>query len=117
MTYISRRLETIYNQQNIILESRLPFLATVSSSAPFLGLLGTVLGIIDAFQNIGQMGVTSLAVVAPGISVALITTAAGLLAAIPALIAYNAYRSRIREISVDMKNFALEVTNRFERLL
>ena len=114
---LSRQLETVYNKQNTVLESRLPVLATVSASAPFLGLLGTVLGIMDAFQNIGIMGVTSLAVVAPGLSVALITTAAGLLAAIPALIAYNLYRSRVRDLDVEMKNFALEITGRFERVL
>ncbi len=114
---LSRKLESVYNKQNLVLESRLPVLATVSASAPFLGLLGTVLGIMDAFQNIGMMGVTSLAVVAPGLSVALITTAAGLLAAIPALIAYNMYRSRIRILDVEMRNFALEITGRFEKVL
>ena len=64
-----------------------------------------------------MMEVTSLAVVAPGLSVALITTAAGLLAAIPALIAYNIYRSRIRNLDVEMRNFALEITGRFEKVL
>ena len=117
MTNVSRSLERAYNQQNQRLERRLPSLAVVSSSAPFIGLFGTVLGIIDAFAGIGTAGVTSLAVVAPGISVALVATAAGLMAAIPALIAYNIYRNRLRELNVQMKNFALDVTNRFERLL
>ena len=89
----------------------------MSSSAPFIGLFGTVLGIIDAFAGIGTAGVTSLAVVAPGISVALVATAAGLMAAIPALIAYNIYRNRLRELNMQMKNFALDATNRLERLL
>jgi len=117
MHALSRTLERVYNQHNAYLEHRLPFLATVSGSAPFIGLFGTVLGIIDAFRNIGLSGVTSLAVVAPGISEALVATAAGLLAAIPALIFYNVFRNRIREINTMGKNFALEVTNRFERIL
>ena len=117
MTNVSRSLERAYNQQNQRLERRLPSLAVVSSSAPFIGLFGTVLGIIDAFAGIGTAGVTSLAVVAPGISVALVATAAGLMAAIPALIAYNIYRNRLRELNVQMKNFALDVTNRLERIL
>lgn len=117
MTNVSRSLERAYNQQNQRLERRLPSLAVVSSSAPFIGLFGTVLGIIDAFAGIGTAGVTSLAVVAPGISLALVATAAGLMAAIPALIAYNIYRNRLRELNMQMKNFALDVTNRLERLL
>ena len=116
MTSLSRRLESVYNQQNALLESRLPFLAIVSSSSPYIGLFGTVLGIIDAFRSIGTMGVTSLAVVAPGISEALVATAAGLMAAIPALIAYNVFRNRIREQNTRMKIFALDVSNRLERL-
>lgn len=114
---LSRTLERVYNQQSEILEKRLPFLAVVSSSSPYIGLFGTVLGIIDAFRSIATMGVTSLAVVAPGISEALVATAAGLMAAIPALIAYNIFRNRMREVNTEMKNFALEVTNRLERVL
>ena len=117
MTNLSRSLERVYNQQNLRLERWLPALAIVSSSAPYIGLFGTVLGIIDAFAGIGTTGVTSLAVVAPGISEALVATAAGLMAAIPALIAYNVYRNRMRELNMQMKNFALDVTNRLERLL
>ena len=114
---LSRRLESVYNQQSELLEARLPHLAVVSGSAPYIGLFGTVLGIIDSFRSIATMGVTSLAVVAPGISEALVATAAGLMAAIPALIAYNMFRNRLREITTHMKNFALDVTNRLERLL
>ena len=117
LTSLSRRLESVYNQQNEALEKRLPLLAVVSSSSPYIGLFGTVLGIIDAFRSIATMGVTSLAVVAPGISEALVATAAGLMAAIPALIAYNMYRNRVREMNTEMRIFALEVTNRLERLL
>jgi len=114
---LGRTLERIYNQQTQVLERRLPVLATVSSSAPYVGLFGTVLGVIAAFRDIGVSGVTSLAVVAPGISEALVATAAGLATAIPALIAYNTFRNRVRDISTSMKNFALDITNRLERLL
>ena len=117
MDALGRTLERIFNQQTQILEHRLPLLATVSSSAPYVGLFGTVLGIIGAFHDIGATGVTSLAVVAPGISEALIATAAGLATAIPALIAYNAFRNRVRDANAAMKNFALDITNRMERLL
>lgn len=117
MDILSRQLERDYNLQTQYLEMRLPMLATISSSAPYIGLFGTVLGIIKAFQDIGVSGVTSLAVVAPGISEALVATAAGLMAAIPALIAYNFFRNRIRDVNANMKNFALDVTNRLEKLL
>jgi biopolymer transport protein TolQ len=117
MLALARRLESVYNHQNENLEGRLPLLATVASASPYIGLFGTVLGIIDAFRSIATMGVTSLAVVAPGISEALVATAAGLMAAIPALIAYNMFRNRVREFNMQMKNFALEVTNRLERLM
>jgi biopolymer transport protein TolQ len=117
MTNLGRSLERTYNQQNLRLENWLPTLAIVSSASPYIGLFGTVLGIIDAFAGIGTTGVTSLAVVAPGISEALVATAAGLMAAIPALIAYNIYRNRLRELNTQMKNFALDVSNRLERLL
>jgi biopolymer transport protein TolQ len=117
MTNLSRSMERVYNQQHLRLERSLPTLAIVSSAAPYIGLFGTVLGIIDAFAGIGTTGVTSLAVVAPGISEALVATAAGLMAAIPALIAYNVFRNRQRELTTQMKNFALDVSNRLERLL
>jgi biopolymer transport protein TolQ len=99
------------------MERGLPVLAMISSSAPFIGLFGTVLGIIGAFRDIGLTGVTSLAVVAPGISDALVATAAGLFTAIPALVAYNLFRNAIRDLSTDMKNFALDFTNRLDRML
>jgi biopolymer transport protein TolQ len=117
MDVLSRTLERVYNQEIHRMEWRLPLLATVSSSAPYIGLFGTVLGIIKSFQDIGVAGVTSLAVVAPGIAESLVATAAGLMAAIPALIAYNMFRNRIRDVSADMKSFALDLTNRLEKLL
>ncbi|MGK5095118.1 MotA/TolQ/ExbB proton channel family protein [Deltaproteobacteria bacterium TL4] len=111
---IQRVMELGFNQQYSLIEARLSILATISSAAPFIGLFGTVLGIINSFQNIGTSGVTSLAAVAPGISEALIATAAGLLAAIPALIAYNYFRNQARQISNQMREFSLELSNRME---
>jgi biopolymer transport protein TolQ len=117
LVHLGRSQERVYNDQNAQMERGLPVLAMISSSAPFIGLFGTVLGIIDAFRNIGLTGVTSLAVVAPGISEALVATATGLFAAIPALVAYNLFRNAIREFSTEMKNFALDFTNRLDRML
>ena len=91
------------------LESYLPFLATTGNIAPFIGLLGTVLGIIDAFHEIGAQGTASIAAVAPGVSEALIATAAGLFAAIPAVIAYNYFLTRIRRIALQMDSVVVEL--------
>ena len=90
------------------LERGLPFLATVGSSAPFVGLFGTVVGIITTFQGIGRAGSASLAVVGPGIAEALVATGVGLLAAIPAAIAYNAFVARIDEVTDSMTLFSEE---------
>ena len=93
----------------------LAFLATVGSTAPFIGLFGTVWGIMDSFANIGAMGTTSITAVAPGISEALINTAAGLFAAIPALLAYNHFVQRLRQARGEMEDFTLEFLNLTER--
>ena len=97
------------------LERRLPFLATTASITPFIGLFGTVIGIMIAFQRIGATGSTNLAVVAPGISEALVATAAGLFAAIPAVYFYNYFTSRVKDFSSTMDDFALEFLNIAER--
>ena len=117
LEHLGRSQERVYNDQSAALERGLPILAMISSASPFIGLFGTVLGIIGAFRNIGITGVTSLAVVAPGISEALVATAAGLFAAIPALVAYNLFRNSIRDMANDMKGFALDFTNRLDRML
>lgn len=91
------------------LERYLSFLATTGSTTPFIGLFGTVWGIMDAFKGIASSGSASLAVVAPGIAEALITTAVGLAAAIPAVIAYNFYVGRIRNIVVETQDFSEEI--------
>ena len=92
-----------------------PFLATAAAATPFIGLFGTVWGIMDAFATIGSMGTTSITAVAPGISEALINTAAGLFAAIPALLAYNHFVNRLRLARGEMEDFTLEFLNLTER--
>ena len=97
------------------LERYLPFLATTASSTPFIGLFGTVWGIMSAFHGIGTQGSASLAVVAPGISEALIATAAGLAAAIPAVIGYNYFINRVRHWATEMDGFMLDLLNVLSR--
>ena len=98
------------------LESGLTLLATAASAAPFIGLFGTVIGIIDAFQGIGRAGSASLAVVAPGIAEALIATAVGLFAAIPATIFYNDFVGRMRGLNDSIQLFASECEAHLRRL-
>ena len=93
----------------------LTFLSIVASTAPFIGLFGTVWGIMASFHDIGLRGSASLAVVAPGISEALVATAAGLAVAIPAVIAYNFYANRLIEIENEMQNFSTDFLNLVER--
>ncbi|HEY0872999.1 MAG TPA: MotA/TolQ/ExbB proton channel family protein [Vicinamibacterales bacterium] len=97
------------------LEHRLTFLATTASITPFIGLFGTVWGIMDSFQRIGVAGSSSLGVVAPGIAHALIATAAGLFAAIPAVYFYNYFTNRVKGFAGEMDDFALEFLNIAER--
>jgi biopolymer transport protein TolQ len=98
------------------LERGMSTLATIASVSPFIGLFGTVWGVMDAFTGLGDAGTASLRAVAPGIAEALITTAAGLAAAIPALIAYNHYLQGIRSIAARMNNFASEFVAKVETL-
>jgi biopolymer transport protein TolQ len=95
------------------LEKYLNFLATTGSTTPFIGLFGTVWGIMNSFRNIGSAGAASLAVVAPGIAESLIATAAGLAAAIPAVIAYNYYLSMARRMIIEMEDFSEELLDYF----
>lgn len=97
------------------LERYLPFLATTASTTPFIGLFGTVWGIMAAFHGIGQQGSASLAVVAPGISEALIATAFGLGAAIPAVISYNYFINRVKHWASEMDGFTLDLLNLLTR--
>jgi biopolymer transport protein TolQ len=97
-------------------ESYMPWLATTGSVTPFIGLFGTVWGVMDAFTGLGTAGAASLRAVAPGIAEALITTAAGLFTAVPAVIAYNHFLHNIRDLSSRMDSFALEVTAVVEKM-
>jgi biopolymer transport protein TolQ len=93
------------------MENRVPLLATTASAGPFIGLFGTVWGIMNSFRNIGAKGAANLATVAPGIAEALVATAIGLIAAIPAVMAYNYFVRRIRVVSADMETFANDFLN------
>ncbi len=97
------------------LEKYLNFLATTGSTTPFIGLFGTVWGIMNSFRSIGTAGAASLAIVAPGIAESLIATAAGLAAAIPAVIAYNYYLSMARRMIIDMEDFSEELLDFFTK--
>jgi biopolymer transport protein TolQ len=98
------------------MENYMAFLATTGSVTPFIGLFGTVWGVMDAFTGLGAAGAASLRAVAPGIAEALITTAAGLFTAVPAVIAYNHYLHNIRDLSARMDSFAMEVTAAVEKM-
>ena len=97
------------------LERSLSFLATTGSATPFIGLFGTVWGILTSFQEIGARGSASLAVVAPGISEALVATAAGLAVAIPAVVFYNFYTNQLAGFQSDVENFSFDFLNLIER--
>ncbi|MCC7459943.1 MAG: protein TolQ [Proteobacteria bacterium] len=115
MTNIQRLIHRVRQKELAALERRIPFLATTGSAAPFIGLFGTVWGIMNAFLNIGATGATSLAVVAPGIAEALIATAIGLFAAIPAVIGYNYCVSKIRKVGQDLDVVANDFMNMVQR--
>jgi len=112
---IERSLQLGISEEVTKLEMHMNWLATVATVSPFIGLFGTVWGIIDAFEGLGNAGSASLRAVAPGISEALITTAIGLAAAIPAAIFYNVYGARIKEMGTRMEDFAIEFQNLAER--
>jgi len=113
---LSRVLTKASNAEISRLEKMMSFLATTGSVTPFIGLFGTVWGIMDAFQRIGIVRSASLVTVAPGIAEALIATAFGLFAAIPAVIAYNYFLHRIKDLITEMEDFSLEFLNIAERL-
>jgi len=115
MTAVQRATQIASSEELTRLERRLPWLATTGSVTPFIGLCGTVWGIIDAFHGLGNAGAATLRAVAPGVSEALITTAAGLLTAIPAVIAYNIFTHRMREFGARMDDFSMELLNVMER--
>ena len=112
---IERALKKTAIEETVRLEKYHTFLATVASSSPFIGLFGTVWGIMNAFEGIGRLGSATLAVVAPGIADALIATATGLAAAIPAVIAYNYFSRESEVLEMQLDNFILEFLNICER--
>jgi biopolymer transport protein TolQ len=112
---VKRALRRAINTEMTRMIQMIPFLATTGNTTPFIGLFGTVWGIMNSFHGIGQKGSASLAVVAPGISEALVTTAAGLAAAIPAVIAYNFFMSRIRLVETEFQSFTADFLNIIER--
>ena len=112
---VQRAMQIANSEELSRFERNLPWLAITGAVTPFIGLFGTVWGIIDAFHGLGTAGAATLRAVAPGISEALITTAAGLAAAIPAVIAYNMFTHRLREFGSRMDDFSLELVNMIER--
>ncbi len=114
-TAVQRAMQIASSEEITHLESNVPWLAITGAVTPFIGLFGTVWGIIDAFHGLGAAGAATLRAVAPGISEALITTAAGLAAAIPAVIAYNLIIGSIRELASRNDDFTLEMLNLVER--
>jgi biopolymer transport protein TolQ len=114
---LQRAMRRVHTSEVERMERYLAFLATTASAGPFIGLFGTVVGILNSFKAIGAQGSANLAVVAPGISGALVATAFGLAAAIPAVIGYNYFVGRVRHWATEMENFGLELANLIERRL
>ncbi len=115
MGSVKRTLNRSINVEVRRMTQLVPFLATAGNTAPFIGLFGTVWGIMSTFQGIGLSGSASLAVVAPGISEALVATAAGLAVAIPSVIAYNYFTDRIRVLDSELQSFSADLLNIMER--
>jgi biopolymer transport protein TolQ len=114
MEHVKRTLERTVAQQSIKLESGLILLAIAVSGAPFLGLLGTVWGVMSAFSYVARLGKADLATMAPGVASALVTTVAGLLVAIPSMFGYNYLVHNLRVITVELDNFAQELVSHME---
>lgn len=114
MEHIKRSLESAVAKEALKLESGLIFLAIAVSGAPFLGLLGTVWGVMSAFSYVAMKGTADLATMAPGVSAALITTVAGLLVAIPSMFGYNWLVHHLRVLTVELDNFAQDLVSRIE---
>ena len=115
MENIERALRRAYTAEMTHMESLIPFLATTGSAAPFVGLFGTVWGIMNAFRAIAAKGSANLATVAPGMAEALITTAIGLVAAIPAVMAFNFFARKIKVLSAEMESFSNDLLNIIKR--
>src|SRR5271155_4837796 len=116
ITSLERSAQTAASEALTIMERRMSWLATIGAVSPFVGLFGTIMGIVDAFHGLGTAGAATLRAVAPGVSEALITTAAGLLVAIPAVVAYNQFTGRLRSFASRMDDFARELLNSMEEV-
>ena len=114
MEHVKRSLENTVAQESLRLESGLILLAIAVSGAPFLGLLGTVWGVMSTFGHIAQAGSATMSAMAPGVSAALVTTVAGLLVAIPSMFGYNWLVHTLRVVTVDLDNFAQELVSKME---
>ena len=116
MTALERTAVTAASESVTTLERRMTWLATIATTSPFVGLFGTVMGVVDAFQGLGTAGSGTLRAVAPGIAEALITTAAGLFVAVPAVVAYNQLTARIRVFASATDDFCRELLNSLEEI-
>ncbi len=116
ITALERAAQTASSETLTAMEQRLTWLASIGAISPFIGLFGTIMGIVDAFHGLGMEGTATLRAVAPGVSEALITTAAGLLVAIPAVIAYNQFTASCRDFAARMDDFARELLNSMEEV-
>ena len=113
---LERSAQTAASTAITSMERRMTWLATIASASPFVGLFGTVMGVVDAFAGLGTEGAATLRAVAPGISEALITTAAGLFVAVPAVVAYNQFSARIRVFASAVDDFSRELLNMLEEI-
>ena len=116
ITPLERSAQTAASEAVTLLERRMTWLATIATASPFVGLFGTVMGVVDAFSGLGTAGAATLRAVAPGISEAFITTAAGLFVSVPALVAYNQFSSRIRVFASAVDDFCRELLNSMEEI-
>ena len=116
ITALERSAQTAASESISLLERRMTWLATIASASPFVGLFGTVMGVVRAFEGLGAAGSATLHAVAPGISEALVTTAAGLFVAVPALVAYNQFTARIRVFASAVDDFCRELLNSMEEI-
>ena len=115
-TPLERTAQTASSEAVTTLERRMTWLATIGATSPFVGLFGTVMGVVEAFHGLGEAGVATLRAVAPGIAEALITTAAGLFVAVPAVVAYNQFSGRIRVFASAIDDFCRELLNSLEEM-
>ena len=116
ITALERSAQTAASESITNLERRMTWLATIAATSPFVGLFGTVMGVVDAFHGLGTAGAATLRAVAPGISEALITTAAGLFVAVPAVVAYNQFAARLRVLTSATDDFCRELLNSFDEI-